>query len=100
MQIVIDIDEEEYQTISENKGIPYDLSPSIGDAILNGTVLPEHHTDDMLDEIKAEIEKLDGVYVLRDYVFYAEKNPKDKWFWYVRLKEVIDIINKYKESEK
>lgn len=56
----------------------------------------------VLDEIKAEIEKLDGMYVLRDHVFYAEKSPKDAWFWYVRLKEVIDIIDiidKYKESE-
>ena len=39
MQIVIDIDEEEYQTISENKGVPYHLSDSIGNAILNGTPL-------------------------------------------------------------
>ncbi len=53
----------------------------------------------VLDEIKAEIEKLDGAYVLRDHVFYAEKDPKDAWFWYVRLKEVIDILDKYKEEE-
>lgn len=43
MQIVIEIDEEEYRAISINKGVPYHLSHSIGNAILNGTVLPEHH---------------------------------------------------------
>ena len=46
MQIVIDIDEEAYRAIALNKGIPYDLSPSIGIAILNGTPLPEH--DDLV----------------------------------------------------
>lgn len=43
MQVAIDIDEEDYRAISINKGVPYHLSPSIGNAILNGTVLPENH---------------------------------------------------------
>ena len=45
MQIAIEIDEEEYRAISINKGVPYHLSHSIGNAILNGTPLPEHHGD-------------------------------------------------------
>ena len=54
----------------------------------------------ILDEMKADIEKLDGMYVLRNHVFYAEKDIKDVQFWYIRLKDVIDIIDKYRtESE-
>ena len=54
----------------------------------------------ILDEIKVDIERLDGMYVLRDNVFYAEKDPKHAGLWYVRLKEVIDILDKYRiESE-
>ena len=55
--------------------------------------------EDALDEIKAELEKLDGMYVLRDHVFYAEKDPKHAGLWYVRLKDVLDIFDKYKEGE-
>jgi len=54
---------------------------------------------DVLDEIKVEFEKLDGMYVLRDYVFYTEKDPKHTELWYVRLKDILDILNKYKEGD-
>ena len=71
-----------------------------------GKVYEEHklilellEQESILDGIKADIEKLDGMYVLRDHVFYAEKDPKSIGLWYIRLKEVIDVIDKYKESE-
>lgn len=47
-----------------------------------------------LDNIRAEIEELDEKYVIRDYATYGEHSPK-----YVPLWEVLQIIDKYKESE-
>lgn len=41
--------------------------------------------------MKAEIEKLDGKYVIGDFAVYGESSPK-----YVRLWEVLQIIDKYK----
>ena len=45
----------------------------------------------ILDKIRAEIEKLDGKYVIGDYGIYGENTPK-----YVRLCEVLQIIDKYR----
>ena len=63
MQIAIEIDEEEYQEISINKGVPYHLSHSIGNAILNGTPLPEHHGD-LID--RKELKK--KAYIIQDWI--------------------------------
>ena len=50
--------------------------------------------DSALDKIKAEIEELDGKYVIGDYGIYGENIPK-----YVRLWDVLQIIDKYKAGE-
>lgn len=50
--------------------------------------------NEILNKIRAEIEKLDGKYVIGDYGIYGEKSPK-----YVQLWEVLQIINKYKEEK-
>lgn len=48
-----------------------------------------------LDKIRDEIEELDGRYVIGDYAIYGENIPK-----YVKLLDVLQIIDKYKaESE-
>lgn len=48
----------------------------------------------VLDKLRAEIEELDGAYVIGDYGIYGENAPK-----YVRLLDVLQIIAKYKEAE-
>lgn len=45
----------------------------------------------VLDKIRAEIEELDGKYVIGDYAVYGESSPK-----YVRLWEVLQIIDRYR----
>ena len=50
--------------------------------------------NDVLDKIKAEIEALDGRYVIGDYGIYGENIPK-----YVRFLDVLQIIDKYKAGE-
>lgn len=47
----------------------------------------------ILDKLRAEIEKLDGRYLIGDYAIYGENIPK-----YVRLWDVLQIITKYKEE--
>ena len=48
----------------------------------------------VLDKIRAEIKELDGRYVIGDYAIYDD-SPR-----YVQLREVLQIIDKYKsESE-
>ena len=55
----------------------------------------EHDKNVILGKIRAEIEELDGKYVIGDYGIYGKNSPK-----YVRLWEVLQIIDKYKaESE-
>ena len=44
-----------------------------------------------LNKIRAEIGELDGKYVIGDYAVYGESSHK-----YVRLWEVLQIIDKYK----
>lgn len=43
MEIVIDIDEEDWKDINDIHFIREDLKFKIGKAIMNGTPLPEHH---------------------------------------------------------
>lgn len=52
-------------------------------------------TIQVLDKIIAEIEELDGKYVIGDYATYGEYSPK-----YVQLMEVLQIIDKYGEGVK
>lgn len=47
--------------------------------------------ESVLDKIRAEIEKLDGRYVIGDYGIYGENIPK-----YVRFCDVVKIIDKCK----
>ena len=49
-------------------------------------------TDCVLDKIRAEIEELDGKYIIGDYGIYGENSPK-----YIRLYDALDIIDKYKK---
>ena len=85
MKLIIDIPEEMYAQIINEDGIDTTLIP-YKDIIKNGTPL---------DKIRAEIEELDGKYVIGDYATYGEHSPK-----YVKLMEVLQIIDKYKaESE-
>ena len=49
----------------------------------------------LFDKMKAEIEELDGKYVTGDYGIYGENCPK-----YVRLWEVLQIIDKYSAESK
>ncbi len=81
MKVVVEMDEHDYNTMKKGLLI-------VG--VKDGKPL-----DEVLDEIRAELEKLDGMYVIRDHAFYMEKDPKYAGLWYVRLKEVIDIIDKY-----
>lgn len=48
---------------------------------------------EVLDKLRAEIEGLDGKYLIGDYEIYGENIPK-----YVRLWDVLQIIAKYKEE--
>lgn len=55
----------------------------------------EHDKNKVLDKIRTEIEELDVRYEVEDYATYGKNCPK-----YVRLLEVVKIIDKYKaESE-
>lgn len=84
MQIVIDIDENLYTRLFDNgKTNVIDMRRACV-AIRKGTPL---------DKIRAEIEELDGKYVIGDYATYGEYSPK-----YVQLMEVLQIIDKYKEE--
>lgn len=49
---------------------------------------------EVLNKLRAEIEGLDGKYLIGDYGIYGENIPK-----YVRLWDVLQIITKYKEAE-
>ena len=44
MQIVIDISDKIYEKVKEHYVNPYEVD-EIGQAILDGTILPEHHGD-------------------------------------------------------
>ena len=100
MQVAINISHNLYESIIKN----YDLS-KLGEhelykAVQNGTPLPECEQEPILDKIREEITELGGTYVIRDNAIYAEKIPKYERLWYVRLGEVIDILDKYRaESE-
>jgi len=62
---------------------------------INETIIKILEREPILDKIKAEIEELDGKYLIGDYAIYGENIPK-----YVRLWDVLQIIDKYKaESE-
>lgn len=47
----------------------------------------------VLDEIRAEIEELDGKYVIGDYAVYGGNSPK-----YIQLRDVLQIIDNYKSE--
>lgn len=91
-RIVIDIDEEEYRAISINKGVPYHLSPSIGNAILNGKPL-----DGVLGALKEEILQLD--YNL-DYIDYDyDDMVQTAEVHMICREEVLLVIDEHKKSE-
>lgn len=46
---------------------------------------------DKINKIRAEIEELDGKYIIGDYATYGEHSPK-----YIQSMEVLQIIDKYK----
>ena len=89
MQIVIDIPEMQNKMVDALMELPPQVENNLISAIRHGKPL-----DSVLDEIRAEIEKLDGMYVIGDYGIYGENAPK-----YIRIKEVIDIIDKYKAEK-
>ena len=82
MQIVIDIPENLYKATLN--GLDANEIWDLRLAVKNG--IP-------LDNLRAEIEELDGKYVIGDYATYGEHSPK-----YVQLMEVLRIINKYREG--
>jgi len=52
----------------------------------------------VLDKIRAEIEELDGIYVIGDYGIYEENIPMDDLFYshkHVRLCDALQIIDRY-----
>lgn len=89
---------EEYKSVTGKKIMSLSVSSEFFEALKE--LVADAYIDCILDEIKVDIERLDGMYVLRDHVFYAEKDPKHAGLWYVRLKEVINILDRYRiESE-
>ena len=89
MKLLVEIDKEEYQEILINKGVPYHLSHSIGDAILNGTPLPEHHGD-LIDR-----NKLIEQYGLENATKYGNKNAEQQRYSYstMMMYEIADMID-------
>ena len=74
------------------------LSPdqkSIRDSYTSQAIICGKPLDAALDKIRKEIEELDGKYVIGDYAAYRESSPK-----YVRLWEVLQILNKYRTGQK
>ena len=86
MKLVIDINENEYLGIKNypDNITSYPVTIHLYKAVRNG--IP-------LDKIRSKITELDGMYVIRDNAIYAEKIPKYERLWYVRLGEVIDILD-------
>lgn len=114
MKIVIDVPEEAYKEIhslkylihglksEENRQLFYQLI----NAIQDGTPLPEHHTNKVIEKIKAEIlEEAEYAYAdfdeYKENILHAESDelPDDDFRY--GLERAIEIINKYKaENDK
>ena len=90
MQIVIDIDEEDYKIMKHNIAVNNPLCPlsqeEMVSKVADGTPLPKLQAD-MFAKIRAEIEK----------EYLAEGHSSDYWDG---IDKCLQIINKYKaESE-
>ena len=76
----------------DNFWVDLQVQTPISIAMERNTITEQEIVKPYLDKIRAEIEELDGKYVIGDYATYGEHSPK-----YVQLMEVLRIINKYRE---